>query len=487
MHNDYSYEQQSNGSEDEGIELEQKPIVRGQFIPLTMEYLRGGRRPNHDTGLSAKQQAEAILQVADDAIAEMQAQGHDIKVGITYSANGYQTSTIRAVYARGDWRTGTDGANQAEVMREMEKLLQGPYRHLQGNVSILPITTMQYNGHPNWREASAQPESARSVVINNDLAAIEVFLNQGHIVLGWRNQDTRSGEYAVGGGVASTQSNAMSNDEREVACGQLRVLEELFSANLRSLPPQLINKENFQSNLVARKVSHCCRLFTKTVEELRPKGEFLELTMARNFSRRHQSGVFAGQAIGLNKNEQAKTILQVARQALENFPEGTCVGVICPVSVEQSQQIKAAYQDGNFYTGIDGERQDGVMHAMETLMRDDKLRARIRILPIATTGYTREILPDQTIPHDVAMIADFLQEGGVVLALKDQHTKSGEYAIGGRAATMPWQEQRQLFEALNDLAVRYPNKRCAHLPLSYDRTNTAFASHVSRPQLRMPG
>lgn len=150
----------------------------GEFHNFRLDYSRA-------TG-DANAQAVAIL----SAVRQLHEAGAP-QVGITYSANGNQTKAIRAAYAASNWKTNTNGANQARVMTEVESLLAtATYSDLQGVFRIIPITTMTYQTDDPCNEVRA------------DIAAARTFIVGGGHILGWKNQDTTAKDtYAIGGGV----------------------------------------------------------------------------------------------------------------------------------------------------------------------------------------------------------------------------------------------------------------------------------------------
>ncbi|WP_228019646.1 DUF2281 domain-containing protein [Sphaerospermopsis sp. LEGE 08334] len=166
---------------------------KGKFIDFYLPYSQDG---NH---ISAKSQAEKILQEADTLLKK-----GSFGVAIIYSANYDQTKTIRKTYAEGGYKTGTSGANQANVMTEMEKLLDTNYQHLQGKIRIAPITTMTFLDFDGKDHIT---------VVKDDLAQIQQMLENGWDILGWQNQTTikSKNKYAVGGGVAKL-SDDISNE-----------------------------------------------------------------------------------------------------------------------------------------------------------------------------------------------------------------------------------------------------------------------------------
>ncbi|MDD1416072.1 DUF2281 domain-containing protein [Dolichospermum sp. ST_con] len=168
------------------VKHQKSMIKKGKFIDFYLPYSQDG---NH---ISAKSQAEKILQEADTLLKK-----GSFGVAIIYSANHGQTKTIKETYAEGGYKTGTSGANQANVMTNMESLLDTPnYQHLQGKIRIAPITTMtnlNFDGKDHI------------TVVKDDLAQIKQMLEDGWDILGWQNQTTikNKHKYAVGGGVAT--------------------------------------------------------------------------------------------------------------------------------------------------------------------------------------------------------------------------------------------------------------------------------------------
>jgi hypothetical protein len=156
--------------------------MAGRFIRYFLPFVENGNR------LSSREQARRIL-----ASASQMLHPGAIGIAITYSANEVQTRTIRETYRRCEWKTGTTGANQAEVMSEMESLLDSEYPELRFKVRIAPITTLVYTT-PRGR--------AHTELVRHDLDHIEKLIRQGWIVLGWMNQHTVP-KFAVGGGIVS--------------------------------------------------------------------------------------------------------------------------------------------------------------------------------------------------------------------------------------------------------------------------------------------
>jgi hypothetical protein len=158
----------------------------GNFIPFTLYY----HDPKHPAPgqLNNDQQAQAIVDEARKLILAG-APG----VAITYSANYGQTLTIHQTYDSGGWNTHTNGGHQAEVMAAMELLMGLPENSdIQMKLRISPISTMSY-----------PPTYIPYQYVFLDLLNIKTqLLDQGWSVLGWRNQGTPAGEYAIGGDIA---------------------------------------------------------------------------------------------------------------------------------------------------------------------------------------------------------------------------------------------------------------------------------------------
>ncbi|MCC7249757.1 MAG: hypothetical protein IT473_14135 [Lysobacter sp.] len=156
----------------------------GQFVAFYLPYIdQNGNKS------ASSHQAAAIV-----AEAQARIDAGSPGVAITYSANYGQTVAIHAAYDGGGWNTKTSGANQADVMREMESLLGGQNASLQRKLEIAPITTMTYSDYGG---------RTQDQVVQADLDYIKALLDKGWTVLGWQNQDSApKGRYAVGGGVA---------------------------------------------------------------------------------------------------------------------------------------------------------------------------------------------------------------------------------------------------------------------------------------------
>lgn len=164
----------------------------GHFITFNLPY---GKYPRT---IDAMEQAKAIVAEARKLLTSG-CKG----VAITYSANYGQTKTIYDVYGKGGWNTQTGGANQAEVMSEMEKLLGGVASDLQGKLHIAPITTLTY-------ESDGYGKLTHLEVVTEDLKRIKNLLDKNWDVLGWMNQDSTT-RYAVGGGVKKNLPTEIEN------------------------------------------------------------------------------------------------------------------------------------------------------------------------------------------------------------------------------------------------------------------------------------
>ncbi len=161
----------------------------GKFIDLRIDFEVDGKK------ISASEQAKKILEKAN-ALVKKGSKG----MAIIYSANYGQTRDIQRTYLSGEYCAQILGANQAQVMFEMERMLSGIYNSLQYKMRIAPITTM--NGYsnpvPNWNN------DVLLGIIQTDLDRIENYLLSGWSVFGWQNQLTAADSnapYAIGGGV----------------------------------------------------------------------------------------------------------------------------------------------------------------------------------------------------------------------------------------------------------------------------------------------
>ncbi|MFZ1415236.1 MAG: hypothetical protein WAS73_11760 [Defluviicoccus sp.] len=173
--------------------------MAGTFIPFMLDFSK----------FSKTEQAQAILDEATNAVAAGQP-----GAAIVYSANYGQTQTIRADYAKKQWITGISGINQAEVIMEMEALLNDDaHQAQQGQLLIAPISTMSY------------PDKVDPLAtVKDDLRQIKQLLDDGWRVLGWQNQQSilTDRPYAVGGGVAGRLPDDISNAIQTTLAGFAR-------------------------------------------------------------------------------------------------------------------------------------------------------------------------------------------------------------------------------------------------------------------------
>lgn len=77
----------------------------------------------------------------------------------------------------------------------MHDLLETRFTAIRRQMRIAPITTMSYPSNDYGTFTHAQ-------VVDQDLANIQRWLDEGWTVLGWQNNTTGTTSYAVGGGVA---------------------------------------------------------------------------------------------------------------------------------------------------------------------------------------------------------------------------------------------------------------------------------------------
>lgn len=189
----------------------------GCFVPFMLLF-KTDHNDHDPTHLDVHGQALAILDEARKRVA-----AGAVGVAITYSANYNQTLAIHKTYTSGGWNTHTSGSNQAMVMAEMERLMGLPENSdIQMKLRIAPISTMTY-------PTALTPYQ----YIFLDLVSIKVdLLDQGWDVLGWRNQTTPSGEYAVGGGVAGN----MPSDCKELIQSALNLYEKQYAPPVGNTP-----------------------------------------------------------------------------------------------------------------------------------------------------------------------------------------------------------------------------------------------------------
>ena len=187
------------------------PPSKAGVIPFRVDFLKveNGKK----TPVTDEEQARVILAEVD-RLHKLGAK----TVGITYSANQGQTDKILDVYAKGQWKTGTSGSNQASVMNEVEKLLGTPnYKHLHNVFRIIPITTMKYN---------PKAMAADDASVKKSLDNANQFMANGGVLLGWQNQATKTGNLAIGGGVAAGVQPA----------GQKQMIDQWVKEKLTSSP-----------------------------------------------------------------------------------------------------------------------------------------------------------------------------------------------------------------------------------------------------------
>ncbi len=162
---------------------------KGAFIPYKLSF----------ANRTDEEQAKLILA----QIRKLAAQGYK-KAGIIYSANDEQARRIVETYKNnnGNWQnTETGGSNQGSVIHHIETLLaSNEYADLRSIFMIFPIATMSYE------RQDLDQDSVGSSLVARDIKYIKEYLDNGAAILGWQNQSTETGKYAIGGGVAKTIS-----------------------------------------------------------------------------------------------------------------------------------------------------------------------------------------------------------------------------------------------------------------------------------------
>ncbi len=168
-------------------------MTAGRFIDFYLPYAGNDGRM-----IPASEQAARILAQVSELV-----DAGAVGAAVLYSANYGQTRAIARAYDRGEATAGIGGANQAQVMSEVERALRTTHAALAGRFRIAPITTM--NGYPP-DELSSWNEDAHLGVVRADVARVEDWLGHGWCVLGWQNQLTVGNvahPYAIGGGVTA--------------------------------------------------------------------------------------------------------------------------------------------------------------------------------------------------------------------------------------------------------------------------------------------
>ncbi len=201
----------------------------GLFIDITLDFSKS----------SNNEQAEQIL-------LEVQ-QHYNIgytKIGIIYSANYQQTISINEHYENEIWITGTSGGNQADVICKVEKLLKNKYQDLCGKFRILPITTCEFSGGIGKVE---------DIWLEKDLNSIEKFLNEGGVVLGWKNQKSNKKKpYAIGGGVA----RQLTNEQNANIQGRLKSFKIDYMHKSSTSKSVDINQNKNTGNILSLQMNH---------------------------------------------------------------------------------------------------------------------------------------------------------------------------------------------------------------------------------------
>jgi len=200
----------------------------GAFVPTRIAY----------KGKLTREQAKEIL----ERVAYYHFQLGYAKVGITYSANHDQTEKIRKTYEEGGWDTGTDGTNQAAVMREVENLLATKdYKDLQGVFAILPITTCAHSG-PTGKTTGSW--------LKQDIDYINEFMDaKGGVVLGWQNEYTPVNSYAVGRGdiIGWDDKHCITPEQHQYVIDNLNKLEATYRLKDKQPSYEEANPKSAQS------------------------------------------------------------------------------------------------------------------------------------------------------------------------------------------------------------------------------------------------
>lgn len=159
-----------------------------------------------------------------------------------------------------------------------------------------------------------------------------------------------------------------------------------------------------------------------------------------------------------NDAAQARDMLDRAAAAVSAGGKGAAI--VYSANYHQTLAIRAAYDAGDWATGIAGANQAAVMMALEALLGDfehEHLRGHMRIAPITTMSYPTAREPDHlaVVREDLGRIRDLLDEGWDVLGWMNQDSKP-DYAVGGGVAgPMPAPIRTEIQGTLRGFRERY--------------------------------
>ncbi len=158
----------------------------------------------------------------------------------------------------------------------------------------------------------------------------------------------------------------------------------------------------------------------------------------------------------ISSNKQADSILKKAQTLIEDGSIG--VGIIYSANYQQTQDIREAYETGDYKTGISGANQADVMRAMEELLSSkfQKLQGKMHIAPITTI--VDENMDQMTvIKEDLDHIQHMLDKGWTILGWQNQDTMHTDhpYAIGGGIVTLPTAISNEIQNRLKEFAKDY--------------------------------
>ena len=138
-------------------------------------------------------------------------------------------------------------------------------------------------------------------------------------------------------------------------------------------------------------------------------------------------------------DRQAEIILKRVREESIKNP-GKKIGITYSANQDQLSQIQGAYSQGKSISGVSGANQAAVMSSVERLLLRPEyqhLQGIFRIIPIVTMKYNSGAVvaaDKHMVEKSLSDASQFMDEGGVLLGLTNQHTPQGQLAIGGGVA-----------------------------------------------------
>ena len=144
--------------------------------------------------ISVKDQAEQILQ----KVSELNKRYPKIKIGITFSTDQKQAFDIKGKYTLYGLKISLKGSNQAEVIQVIFGLLEKePWKELQQVFRVIPIVTKKYVDSKSYLSYPGTLTAVEDSQVENCLEYANKFMADGHLLLGWTNQDSKGEKIAI--------------------------------------------------------------------------------------------------------------------------------------------------------------------------------------------------------------------------------------------------------------------------------------------------